>query len=598
MESILMRSRTRKKRAGRLLSIAVLYLGLGLLGNGHGWCDSGLSLNLYTLEESHKFSANLQIPIIGVLKNEKRWPLNMDFGFSQMEIERYLIARDPQGIRHTPPFREIQASDMPPPSRWGQYETVPAEVLDTDWERSVTIDDLRELFPIMKKLSGWYTIEAELPYSRYGWTVKDESGSLLGVLDNKASHGTIKSKKLRIFVAPSRGGRMKIRAEDLSTPELTARSNVEIKIFNKSEVLEKESLADAWDSLEPITRGNTGQGGWVTLPAGGACLQEPAQEGDAYVAIARYKDEYKEAYIENGAQGWQTECGGLLTRYILFGEPPHQFSIFGLNSVWVRNKARILSGDVGVQKIGSDGPWLVPEFEVTFDVNAWVNEGSAIIGDTVLIRSTASVWEILCNQAGSEISGTVRLEDGVTYGLEPPVWGGVEGVFPSNQDFEGDKNDLSVNLNSSEELTLQPRLEGYGDVTLSSNSTLRLTGGEYDFLSLTMGSDSRLLCEGPTIIRIADRLYPGTKAFIKPTANSGVGADQIKIFINGENGKKGGLNDKPKAAHIGEGNTVEANIYANNGTLLIEEGCFLKGSFIGKDVIVGQKTVVEFNGGF
>ncbi len=118
----------------------------------------------------------------------------------------------------------------------------------------------------MKRLSGWYTIEAELPFSRYGWTVEEAgSGRLLGIMDNKASHGTLKSKKLRIFVAPARGGRMKIRVEDLSTPELTARSNVEIKVFRKSEVLEKESLADAWTSLSPITSGNTGLGGWVTL---------------------------------------------------------------------------------------------------------------------------------------------------------------------------------------------------------------------------------------------------------------------------------------------------------------------------------------------
>ncbi len=113
-----------------------------------------------------------------------------------------------------------------------------------------------------------------------------------------------------------------------------------------------------------------------------------------------------------------------------------------------------------------------------------------------------------------------------------------------------------------------------------------------------MGSDSRCSLQCATIIRIEDRLYPGTKASIGPTAGSGVSADQIKVFVNGENGKKGGLNDKPKAAHIGEGNTVKANIFAKNGTLLIEEGCFLEGSFIARDVSVGQKSIVNFNGAF
>ncbi len=134
-----MKPSLQKKRAGGLVVRCRRSLGMSLLWSDAGWGDSGLSLNLYTLEESHKFSASQPIPIIGVVKNEKKWPLNMDSGFSQLEIERYLIARDPQGVRHTPPFQEIQASDMPPPSRWGQWETVPAEVLPPGWQRSVTV---------------------------------------------------------------------------------------------------------------------------------------------------------------------------------------------------------------------------------------------------------------------------------------------------------------------------------------------------------------------------------------------------------------------------------------------------------------------------
>jgi hypothetical protein len=583
-----------KKSGSGLWIIAITFLGLSLVWADPGWGASGLSLNLYTRQDSHKFSASQSIPIIGVIKNETKWPLNMDLGFSQMEIERYLIARDPQGVRHTPLFQEIQASDMPPPSKWGKYETVPAEVLPPGWERSVTIDDLSELFPVMERLAGWYTIEAELPLSRYGWTVKEgASDRLLGVLDNKAWHGTIKSKKLRIFVAPARGGRMKIRVEDLSTPELTARSNVAIKVFKKSEVLGKDNLADAWASLEPATMGNTGQGGWVTLPPGGSCLPEPAQD-DAYAAIARYKGEYKEAYFEQGATGWQTECGGLLTRYILFGEPPHQFSVFGLCSVWLRSKVRIESGDVGANTACA-GPWLDPEFEVSVDVNAWIANGSAIKADTVRIRSTASVYEVFCNLPGTEISGEVRLEDGLHYGLEVPVWSEVESLFPKDNYFKASKDSKDkVIVETSRNLS--PGV--YNDVILESNATLILSGGQYDFMNLELGSGSVVVCQDSTIIRIEDRLYPGTKSYLGPQAGSTITAGDIKIYVNGTNGKKGGLNDKPKAAHIGEGNTIKANIYAKNGTLLIEEGCILEGSFIASEVSVGQKSVVNFKGAF
>jgi hypothetical protein len=428
----------------------------------------------------------------------------------------------------------------------------------------------------------------------------EEQGSnrLLGVLDNKAWHGTIKSKKLRIFVAPARGGRLKIRVEDLSTPELTARNQVEVRIFRRSRVLERAGLSDAWGSLEPVTSGNTGQGGWVTLPPGGSCLSEP-DEGDAYMAIARYKGEYKEAQIEQGAPGWQPECGGLLERYILFGEPPHQFSVFGLNSVWIRNKARVESGDIGAQE-ASEGPWLVSGFEISLGENAWVADGSVIQGDTVEVRSTASVWEVFCNEAGTAISGEVRQEEGIHYGLETPLWDGVEDIFPGDQQFLAKKKDPAVTVDSSQELTLPlPGGDGnpnyvYSDVTLSSNATLRLQAGVYDFMNLGMGSDARLVCEGPATIRIQERLYPGTKAYVGPTKESGLGSGEIKVFVKGTNGKKGGLTDKPLAAQIGEGNTVNAILYAKNGTLQIGEGCVLEGIFIALDVSVGMKTVVNF----
>ena len=76
-----MKPSLQKKRQKVLWLITIVCLGLGLLWAAPGWGESGLSLTLYTLEESHKFPAKQPIPIIGVLKNEKKWPLNMDLGF-------------------------------------------------------------------------------------------------------------------------------------------------------------------------------------------------------------------------------------------------------------------------------------------------------------------------------------------------------------------------------------------------------------------------------------------------------------------------------------------------------------------------------------
>ena len=115
-------------------------------------------------------------------------------------------------------------------------------------------------------------------------------------------------------------------------------------------------------------------------------------------------------------------------------------------------------------------------------------------------------------------------------------------------------------------------------------------------MNLDIGSDSSLICETPCEIRIKNRLYPGTKAYIGPEARGF--ARDVVIYVAGENGKNGDLNENPKAADIGQGSIVNANIYAPNGTLSIQEGCTIKGAFVAKDVVVGQKTTVDLDSFF
>jgi hypothetical protein len=117
-------------------------------------------------------------------------------------------------------------------------------------------------------------------------------------------------------------------------------------------------------------------------------------------------------------------------------------------------------------------------------------------------------------------------------------------------------------------------------------------------MNLEIGSDSSVICETPCDIRIQERLYPGTKAYIGPGGDNAPGAREVVIYVKGKNGKKGELNENPKAANIGQGNIIHANILAPNGTLLIEEGCKIKGAFVAKDVDIGQKTEVELDSFF
>jgi hypothetical protein len=49
---------------------------------------------------------------------------------------------------------------------------------------------------------------------------------------------------------------------------------------------------------------------------------------------------------------------------------------------------------------------------------------------------------------------------------------------------------------------------------------------------------------------------------------------------------------------LGQGNRIQANVYAPFGSFTTGEGCMLEGSFIAKDITIGQKTVVKYNGAF
>ena len=189
-----------------------------------------MDLRLYTLQEGLKYPMGQAVAVIAVLKNVKKWPINTD---PISELERALVLTDPAGVKHVPLVSETKAADMPPTYKWGGFDTAPAEVLEQGARRSVTIDDVTVLFPVMRALSGWYTLQARMPASRYGWTVHTKTGRM-GVLDEKAWHGVIDSNELRIFVAPSRGGRLRVRVEDLGSPEARFKDDVEVRIFERS----------------------------------------------------------------------------------------------------------------------------------------------------------------------------------------------------------------------------------------------------------------------------------------------------------------------------------------------------------------------------
>ncbi len=358
--------------------LAVILFGAVLLSPDPGWGHfSGLSLNIYRVDQNPEYFLDEDIGLIGVIKNETEWPINTNRGIREIEIEQFLIATDPFGVKHVAVQEGDAPEDMQPTPSWGEWETVPADVLESGYTRSVKIKDLRTLFPTMQEIPGEWKIQAVVTISRFLYTVKTAEG-LSGVLDDGARQGTLESNQLRLMIVPDFGARLRIRVEDLSKQEITAQPHVPVRIYKVEEsIIEDDgfSAAETWKNLDPLVSGETDQGGWVTLPAGASCLPQP-EIGEAYLAIAGYEGKYKEAVFESDADGWMEKCSGRLEHYIFFNEKPPEmqtFSVFGLNSVRLKNKVRIKSGDVGAQAECST--CVFPNAEVGLDDGVWVSDG-------------------------------------------------------------------------------------------------------------------------------------------------------------------------------------------------------------------------------
>ena len=231
---------------------------------------------------------------------------------------------------------------------------------------------------------------------------------------------------------------------------------------------------------------------------------------------------------------------------------------------------------------------IVPNYEVALDDGVWIEDGSTIKGDSVYLAATSSVWDVLCN----ELSGSGRVRGAVTMPLDIPVWETLIEVFPS--EFNPAKNKRSnVNVGSHQTETLFPGEKRYYDVTVGSHAKLFLDPGDdvpgiFHFNKLILGSHASLICLGPSEIRIKEQLVSvGAKSsYLGPAEGADLNSTDVVIYVAGSS----------PAVMLGQGNRIRANLFAKNGSFVSGEGGILTGSFIARDITIGQKSIVNYNG--
>ncbi len=544
----------------------------------------GLNLELFTAQADPHYTLGVDpVEVMLVIANETGFDLNTTRGFSQEEFHKGVILTTPSGERRQ--FVDADLTfDMPPPFFINDLVGVPAETLAADWARTVTIMDLRELFPVMATTPGWYTIEVQHPFVRYLWTVEYGSAGLLGVDNqNDTCREMLTSNRIQVYIAPPSGAQMQVRVMDGSSQPPRPLGQVPVKVFDGA--VADQDFNRAWTERQPVLEGTTDFEGLAAWGSGGYCRPEPDSQ---YTGIAQYGGVYRAVPFASGPE-WGAGCGSVIARQILFGTAAlpgvPAFSLLAVNSVWIKAGATIESGHIGVMDT-SPGLWLDSGVEISVGLNAHVNDGVQIYGDSIKLWPNASVDEIAYNELHNE--GEIRGAE--TTPLELPL----AMDLPELPLITPGENDYYVPFLRVR--TIEPGQ--YRNVSIGYRGTLKLSAGVYHVKNLDLGYRSQLFCLGPTEIRIKNRLYPGYKAKIGPLPTTNLGANDLIIYVEGSNGNLLDLFAYPRAAEIGPQNRVKANIVAPNGTIAIDAGSDAQGSFIGQGVVVGIQTDVRLESGF
>ncbi len=272
--------------------------------------------------------------------------------------------------------------------------------------------------------------------------------------------------------------------------------------------------------------------------------------------------------------------------------------ILATNSVKISKNAAVLSGDVVVND-SSDGPTLDPSAELSID--RAVTVAGNVKADSIVVDNQVT------------LSGTVECNDGTgvtcsglflpVFDELPPFQEGPLRPEPPLPHDPGLGEDVAVGIGGTKTLDAGD----YGDIMIDKGGTVVFSGGIYNIGSImpvttTGGPCSFDPCrslefEAPTELRIVGMFDTGRNGFVGPSASSPVLPSSIILYVGGTNLVEGDPNSAPPAAKVGRESTVEANIYAANGTLQLKRDTNVTGAFLGRDVSVdsnAQVTLASF----
>ena len=269
----------------------------------------------------------------------------------------------------------------------------------------------------------------------------------------------------------------------------------------------------------------------------------------------------------------------------------NDYALLGTQWLKIGSGTTLASGNAGAfdQSAGIPGEPGVEVFlglDASAPTDALVAGHSVVLGNDVWVGEVLSVDPIVAG-AGSVFTPRSACDPDQVASLEKcayvPLWSALPAFI--------DPGPAGTNTTVKGTSSLVPG--NYGALELRSNAVLNLSPGSYPFTSVELKPGSRLNYSGVTNVRINGRLVvgAGTGAFITPVA--GATASDLIIYVKGTD-----IPPNKKAVDIAPGASIEANVYASNGTIAVGNGAHVTGALIGLRIDVGSNVIVVHDSAF
>lgn len=267
-----------------------------------------------------------------------------------------------------------------------------------------------------------------------------------------------------------------------------------------------------------------------------------------------------------------------------------QFVAFAAERLLIDRRSVVASGAVGVNtRAANDSP------EVFLRGLRLVHPAFFALGDTVLLDASR-VPEVRSN-------APAQLLNGAQAGAQNPAGSfpvlTLPALTPANPQTQA-SGDVSVAANQTRGL-----LPGrYRDLVVNEGATLNLRGftrlsdpadrRSYEFRSIELKAGAKILFGAPSVgltgyplgmtVRVQNRLRASSGAVIGPSSGQGgLNGSHIVFQVGGDDLPAFQPQNVVHAVNIGRNSNVRANIYAPNGTLLLDVGVRGTGAFIGRN---------------